>query len=436
MTVPKRVLSPLNWLALFALCGAGAARAERLPMQSDVDRCALRAVDLGNFSLAGTVRLELLVRKSGQVYAAFAHSGKGSIDAKFDYCLASEALLWQYPGTPVDTTAPFPISVAPGGDALADTGSRATVGQQTTSAPPRVFLPAAHPEIPVAELEVARAQASLNVLSDATAAEQGLAALAVHNYAAATERLRAALAKDPSDALALRGLAQALVESHGDLEAAREAALKLAAVQPGSVVGPEAILRVCAARGDDACVFEAWKAARAAQDVAPRSRILQSELQPLVEKSAARLRASAGDKHAGDGDDAHGAEAAPVDPCATAIDAQAQALCVVKRCFDEGSLAYARELSKGGAEFEAGEWRSAASGKDRLIVTRPISSKTDAGAASVHHDAMFLVKLGEQFSIQPSSADARKIVLEHNACAAKSGPTSAPAPPANSPATK
>jgi len=391
-------------------------------MQADVNRCAIRAVDQGDHSLAGSVRLELLTRKSGQVYAAFAHSGKGSNDVKFDYCLAMAALLWQYPPTAIDTEGAFPISVAPGGDALNALGSStATAGQQSSQAAPLVFLPSAHPEVVPADLDVARAQATLNVLGDASEAEKGIAALAVHDYQVALGHLRAALAADSSDPLALRGLAQVQVESHGDLDLASEAARKLLSIAPESVSGPEALLRVCAARGDDKCVFEAWQAVLAAKDLAPRSRLEQEQLKPLVDKAAARLRIASQER------------GAPQDPCAAETAADKQALCEVKRCLDAGSADYARELSTGGAEFEAGEWRFKDAGKDRLLVTRPIASK-----AGEHRDAIFLVKMGDKFSIQASSADARKIAAEHNSCAPKpaAAPAASAAPASAAPAAK
>ena len=67
-------------LAALAALAAPAARADRPPFQADVDICARRAVELGDSALSGSVRLELLVRADGKVYAAYAHSAKGIND--------------------------------------------------------------------------------------------------------------------------------------------------------------------------------------------------------------------------------------------------------------------------------------------------------------------------------------------------------------------
>ncbi len=131
------------------------------------------------------------------------------------------------------------------------------------------------------------------------------------------------------------------------------------------------------------------------------------------------------------------AAAAPVDPCGSETAADQQAICEVKRCLDAGSVLYAQELSTAGLEFEVSAWRFKPAGADWLLATRPIASKPKEGAEVQRHDAIFLVKIGEKFSIQPSSADARALARAHNACAPAAPPPaaapSAPAPPAAAP---
>lgn len=408
-------------LALFAAAFSvtGGARAERLPMQSDVDKCAKRAADFGGGStLQGTVRLELMVRKSGQVYAAFIHSTKGIESRVLESCFANAAVLWAYQSGPIDYWAPYPLTLVSGG---ATTG----FGVQSGAAAPSVFMPSAQPKVEPAELDEKLAQATLEIKEDCTSAEQGQALLAVHKYPEAITQFRASLASNATDPLALRGLAQALVESRGDLTEARAVAEKLQSAAAGSVVAPEAMLRVCAAQKDDPCVFEQWKKAKAQPDLGLRSRII-AELQPLAQASADRLSAAARSRSAGlapvaepgAGTAAAAAPAAPAaDPCATEQGDEKQALCEVKRCLEAGSVSYAKELSQQNAvEYVAGDWRMKPVGPGKLLVTRPIGPTTGDAA---RHDAIWLVKLGEQFSIAPSTAEAKQITLRYNACGRK-----------------
>ncbi len=412
--------------ALFAAAFAvtGGARAERLPMQSDVDKCAKRAADFGGDSaLQGTVRLELMVRKTGQVYAAFVHSTKGIESKVLESCFANVAVLWAYQPGPVDYFAPYPLTLVSGGS---DTGgATASFGVHSGAAAPSVFMPSSQPQVEPTELDEKVAQATLEVKEDCTSAEQGQALLAVHKYPEAITQFRASLASNATDPLALRGLAQALVESRGDLTEARAVAEKLQSAAAGSVVAPEAMLRVCAAQKDDPCVFEQWKKAKAQPDLGLRSRII-ADLQPLAQASADRLTAAARSRSAGlapvagagSSPTAATAPAAPAaDPCATEQGDEKQALCEVKRCLEAGSVSYAKELSQQNAvEYVAGDWRMKPVGPGKLLVTRPIGPKTGDAA---RHDAIWLVKLGEQFSIAPSTAEAKQITLRYNACGRK-----------------
>ncbi len=399
-----------------ALVAPGGARADRLPFQADVDICAQRAVELGDSALSGSVRLELLVRADGKVYAAYAHSAKGMDDKVFFICLTSNALLWQYPPVSggLDTRGPFPLTVTPGG---ANTGSAHS--QQVA---PEVFLPSARPEVEPADLDAKMAQTSLNLLDDATLAERGQAMLAVQKYPDALQAFHDALEKDPNDRIALRGLAQALAESGGSLADARAAAAKLIGVAPDSEVGPEAMLRVCAAAKDDLCVFNAWRQLRTMRDAEARNRLIREELQPMAEKSAQRLRMHEAEKKTQAA--AEASDAGVEDSCGGEASESLVALCEVKRCLDNGSAIYAQELSQGGEVFEVSDWRFREAGKDRLLVTRPISSRVREGKPVEHRDAIFLVKIGQSFSIQASNAEAKAIAVKHNACA----PAAAAAP--------
>lgn len=417
----------LLFVALLVTSVGGVARAERLPMQSDVDKCAKRASDFGgDSSLQGRVRLQLLIRKTGQVYAAFVHSTKGIDNKVLLGCFANTALLWGLQPVAVDYSAPFPLTLVSGG---ADSGGQSsTFGVHSGASAPSVFMPSSRPEVEPADLDEKVAQATLEVKEDCTSAEQGLALAAVQKYPEAITHLRTALAANDRDLLALRGLSQALVESKGNLVEARALAEKLSSAAVDSVVGPEAMIRVCAAQKDDACVFEQWKKVKLQPDLGPRSRGI-SEMQPLVQSAASRLAVAAKDRAAvtplpgsqgsapgGAADPATGAAAA-ADPCATEQGDERQALCVVKRCLEEGSISYAKELSgQNGVEYVAGDWRTKLVGAGKMLVTRPIGPKSGEAA---RHDAIWLVKLGEQFSIAPSTSEAKQITLKYNACARK-----------------
>jgi hypothetical protein len=395
-------------------------------MQSDMDKCAKRAASFGaDAALQGKVRLQLLVRKTGQVYAAYIHSTIGLDNKVLNSCFVNAALLWLYQPVAVDNTAPFPLSVVSSG---AETGGATNAAAiQSGSVAPTIFMPSAQPVVEPADLDEKLAQGTLEIRDDCSPAEQGQALLAVHKYPEAIAQLRLALASNPVDTIALRGLSQALVESRGDLAEARSAAEKLETAAPGSVVGPEAMLRVCAAQKDDLCVLEQWKK-KGQPDLGPRSRII-ADLQPLAQAAADRLAAAARARAAGQAPATPAAApaaasaapapaaAAAADPCATEQGDEKQALCVVKRCLEEGSVVYAKELSQqNGVDYVAGEWRTKSVAPGKLLVTRPIGPK--AGDAA-RHDAIWLVKLGDQFSIAPSTGEARQITLSHNACARK-----------------
>src|SRR2546426_6072041 len=89
--------------------------AQRLPLQSDFDRCVLRISDSGNEDIQGRLRMELLVRTNGEVYAAYVHSEKGVDDRRLERCLVSAALRWKLPAVPLDYSRPYVLSFVPGG---------------------------------------------------------------------------------------------------------------------------------------------------------------------------------------------------------------------------------------------------------------------------------------------------------------------------------
>lgn len=381
-------------LILAALLVASSAR---LPIQQDFDRCTLAAEDNGNRSLQGHLRLELLIRKSGEVYAAFASAEHGIEDRRLERCLTATALLWKLPAVPVDYQRPYVVSFAPGATAvdnsLYSAGQGSTVPGRTS-----VFLPDPNDPPPLAEVDTRVAQATLEVDDHATDAESGTAQLAVGRAKQAVEAFRRALAHDSTDLVALRGLAEAL-SSTDALAEARATAEKLVALEPDGVGGHEAMLTACLALRDDECAFAQWRAARAARDVAPRSRALAA-LQPAAQAVAERLRVAQGVD----------------DPCGAPKTAQDEALCAARRCLDAGSAEYAKEISaQNHLQYELQPWTVKSFGGSRMVVTRTIAS-----ASGDRHDARWLVKLGDELVLTPASAEARQISLRHSRCAARS----------------
>lgn len=353
----------------------------RLPMQSDLDRCGLKVVGAPPM---GHVRLDLLVRRDGQVFGAFARHSEGIDDRALLRCVASAATRWSLPAPGIDATRPYQLSFAPG-----------VTGRASA------FLPSLDDHPAQVELDRPLARDTLQLLDDIGPAERGLGLLAVGDHAAAIRLFRNALEATPSDALALRGLVQALVESDGDLDEARSRASALLAYDPEGVAGHEAMSRVCLAAADDACAVEQVQAATRAPDASGRARALAELVEP-ARRAAARLRRLA-------------ESGLQLDPCSLLEGDAAQALCLVRRCVDEGASEYAQELrERDGAGWELKPWRVHDAREGRLVVARPFE-RPGAGAAA-RRDAVWLVRLGNPLVLKPASAEAREISARHNRC--------------------
>src|SRR5438477_2515756 len=174
----------MRWSApIAALClAAGPALADRLPMQNDFDRCALAMVNASaGADLQGQIRLELLIRKDGRVYAAFIGAEKGMQNRKFERCLVNAALLWAFPAPAIDYQRSYgPISVLPpGAEAKGDVSH---LGQASGQTAPQVMLPEMDRPPPAEALNVEAATQTLDVDEHATTAQYGLAQLAVRKY--------------------------------------------------------------------------------------------------------------------------------------------------------------------------------------------------------------------------------------------------------------
>jgi hypothetical protein len=398
---------------LTAMLGASsfAAASERPPLQGDFGRCANAIQNSGRGAdLQGALRMELLVRRDGRVYAAFIAGERGIDNRQLERCLTNMAVLWQLPEVPIDYERTFaPISFTPGGSDTGGSTESMTVGSGQMQA--SVMQPDINNPPPWEPINVQVAQQTLDVSELATIPEHGIASLAVKDYPTALQTFRDALARTPEDPVALRGMVQALVETNGNLAEARGLAERLVKIDPSSVAGHEAMIRVCIAQKDAACLGEHWKAAMASKDFAPRSRMFREQLQTPVQQAVADARKAPAAAPAAQQQDAQ------QDECVTAPNDEARAICFARRCLDAGSAQYAKELSEQNKiDYVAGQWRAKPAGTGRMVVTREISTNTKPPQ---EHNPMWILKLGEQVTMMPANAEARQITLTHNACASR-----------------
>jgi tetratricopeptide (TPR) repeat protein len=404
--------------AALALLVSTRAGATRPPIQQDADRCTLRQENAGAGSvMQGTIRLQLLVRANGRPYAAFVWSERGIENRALEGCLVNVVPIWELPTSKLDYAWPYPITFAPGGTDQGGTYSSSLASSSTAQGRTSAFLPDFSQPPPPEPLNVKVAQATLDIVTDATAAEQGMAEMAVKRYPQAIQQFRSALAANSTDPMALRGLAQALAESGGDLKEARALAEKLVGLMPDSEQGHEAMLRVCLAANDDPCAVQQFNAANRSKDLSLRYLVLRDELQPRATEASKRVHAAM--VAAGMKTPQLPQQAVSQDPCAAEKGDEQQALCVVRRCLDEGTVLYARELSdQNHIPYDVGDWRVRSVGASKLLVIRPIAPR-DRSKDTTLHDAIWLVKLGDDLVMQPSSPEARQITLQHNRCTAR-----------------
>jgi hypothetical protein len=277
---------------LVAGCATAGPAHERLPLESDIQRCALRASDLGSGDLMGKLRLHLLVRADGHVFASYVHNETGVDNRKLEGCIAYATTNWVLPEVDVGYERAYEISFAPGGPAL-PSGSDYNTGQGWSgSAPPQVFLPSMLDSPSPLPLEEKAARETLTLAEFASLGERATALVTVGLAAEATPVVRQALLDNPSDADALLALVRVLAAGAWTEAAereAREAAFRLRGLDPGGVLGEEALLRACLAAGDDRCAVEQWPKLLRARGAKTRSRIL-AELEQPTRTAASRLQ--------------------------------------------------------------------------------------------------------------------------------------------------
>src|SRR4051812_25647265 len=158
-----------SWTAAVAglLPAAGGARAAvRPPMIEDITRCITAA---GNSERqTGTLRLTLMVRRDGTLYAAYAHATHGIDNRTLQRCITNQSLVWTFDPAEAAYERPYVVHIQ----------SHAVVLPTPTRTPP--------PE----PLDTGLAQATLDLDDKATPQEQAAAYVDVKEYAKAIPLVR------------------------------------------------------------------------------------------------------------------------------------------------------------------------------------------------------------------------------------------------------
>ena len=227
----------------------------------------------------------------------------------------------------------------------------------------------------------------------------------------------------------MRGLAQALADSGGDANRAREAAKKAIELKPESEATHEAMIHACLAAKDDKCAFDEFDLAKSKPDLDARRRELAS-IQDKVKEAAERLQSGAEqeEKQKSAQEAAAAAKADPAGCNKMDSGSDAQLLCLIKRCFEKGAREYAKELKPlTGQDYSTGEWKVAKHSGSKAQVTVPIRAGTAAkttrgkkGAPAEEgaqpHDATWDVTVGEALNLQATNQDAANIARSHDSC--------------------
>jgi hypothetical protein len=273
-------------------------------------------------------------------------------------------------------------------------------------------------KVPDAAFDEQLAQATLTFSDWADGADKGWGYYYTRKYSDAQAAFEGQLAAHPDDLRAMRGLAQTLVETNGDMKKAREVAAK-AVAQKSNAATLETLVRVCLKSGDDECAYENFVAATKAPDVKERAfdlALLNDQMKQVSARltAAEKTKEDAAMKAASAAKAEHDAKLQKEDPlgCSKLAGAE-QAKCAVKECFSAGASTYAKNLSAASKQaFAAGEMTAVPAAGGSFNVTIPI--RTAAKKKDPYQDGIWTVVLGE--SMKAASPTASVISKEHNAC--------------------
>jgi hypothetical protein len=414
----RQLLPAAASLALAGCAGLKETRptAVRDLPQTDVTRCYQAASAVGIPNLQGNFEIDQYVDDKGDVPAAWLHHDVGVNGSTFFQCILGMAVASKYPALNVDYVLPSTITCV--GVGVSEGKERSSGCTKTAGAPDKR---------PPQDEKLARQ--TLKFADWAGPTDRGWGYYYVGDYPQAISQFEAATKADPKDERAWRGLAQALADSGGDVNRAKEAAKKAIELKPESEATHEAMIHACLAAKDDKCAFDEFEVAKSKPDLDARRRELAS-IQDKVKEAAERLQSGAEQEEAKQ-KTAQEAAAAKADPSGCSkleSGSDAQLLCLIKRCFEKGAREYAKELKPlTGQDYSAGEWKVGKHSGSRAQVTVPIRAggaaknpKGKKGAPAEEgaqpHDAIWDVTVGENIHMQAVNQDAANIAKTHDSC--------------------
>ncbi|MFL5423705.1 MAG: tetratricopeptide repeat protein [Myxococcales bacterium] len=385
----------------------------------DVKQCYRASVSVGVPNLQGSFEIDQYVDDKGDAAAAWIHSDNGVNSATMFRCLTDLAVASKVPTQGVDYVLPSTITCV---------GVGVSEGKERTSGCTRSA--GAAEKRPPRDDKLARD--TLKFADWATPTDRGWAHYYLGDYAQALPQFEAATKADPKDERALRGLAQTLADSKGDLNRAKEAAQKSIELKPESEATHEAMIHVCLAMKDDKCAFDEFNLAKVKPDLDLRRREIGS-VQDRVKEAADRLQSGveAEEQKERTAQTEAAAAAAKADPTGCRkleSGSDAQLLCLIKRCFEKGAREYAKELKPlTGQDYAAGDWKVTGHTGTKAKVTVPIrvaaAQKTGKGKKAAAedegpqaHDATWDVSVGENITMQAANFDAANIAKSHDSC--------------------
>ena len=386
-------------------CAAARPTSLRELPNADLTGCYTKAKLYGNPNLKGTAQLYMYVDVDGAVPAAWFHD-RQTLDANnlllcaADYATTSA----KFEGEKVDYLRGTTIDCTFGDDAarLGATG----------------VVCAKEPIDVSVKFDAGVAKDTLTFAGWATDADKGWGYYYTQQYPLALAAFKQALVLKADDTKALRGLAQTLTESGGDLKEARTLAEKAVGIQK-SAATLESLVRVCLKENDDECAVKHFVEASKSHDTQARSYDLAA-LNEAAKAANARLEA-AEQKKMEEAKKAAEEKLAKENPCYKET-GTAWATCTVKRCFGEGAKAYAAEIKKAtGVDYAAGEPITAEGTAGATIVTIPLRGpapkpvKGKKPVAAENKDAIWTVTDGAITSYK-DNASAFFISKDHNAC--------------------
>ena len=202
--------------------------------QLDVNQCYRAASSVGIPNLQGTFELDQYVDDKGDVPAAWVHHDVGVNGGTFFQCIVATATASKYPTQGVDYILPSTITCVGVG---VSEGKERTSGCTKSEGAPEKRPPQ----------DEKLAQGSIKFADWAGPTDRGWGYYYVGDYKNALAQFETATKADAKDERALRGLAQTLAYSGGDLKRAKDAAQQAIQLKPESETTHEAMIHVCLA---------------------------------------------------------------------------------------------------------------------------------------------------------------------------------------------